>query len=216
MQKKDYIIWGATGQALVIEEALFNNEYNLIAIFENANTVASPFENVPIFYGKEGFFTWKKNLSNYSEISFVVAVGGARGQDRSTISEFLKNEGLNNLNVIHKTAYVARNVNLGRGVQILANATICARSKIGNNVIMNTSSHIDHECILSNGVHIGPGASLAGCVEVGENSFIGTNATILPRIKIGKNVTVGAGAVVTKNVEDDAVVVGNPAKNLIQ
>ena len=49
-------------------------------------------------------------------------------------------------------------------------------------------------------------------VAIGDNSWIGMNAVIVPGVKIGKNVVVGASAVVTKDVPDDCVVVGNPAK----
>jgi acetyltransferase-like isoleucine patch superfamily enzyme len=45
-----------------------------------------------------------------------------------------------------------------------------------------------------------------------DGASIGTGATILGGIRIGKNAMVGAGAVVTKNVPENAVVVGNPAK----
>jgi acetyltransferase-like isoleucine patch superfamily enzyme len=47
---------------------------------------------------------------------------------------------------------------------------------------------------------------------VEERASIGTGATILGGVRIGKNAIVGAGAVVTKDVPDSAVVVGNPAK----
>lgn len=47
---------------------------------------------------------------------------------------------------------------------------------------------------------------------IGNNVFIGANATILPGITIGDGAIVGAGAVVTKNVEPNSVVAGNPAK----
>jgi acetyltransferase-like isoleucine patch superfamily enzyme len=57
-----------------------------------------------------------------------------------------------------------------------------------------------------------PGVCIAGCVEIGDGTFIGTNATILPRLRIGRWVTIGAGAVVTKDVPDFSVVVGNPAR----
>ena len=51
-------------------------------------------------------------------------------------------------------------------------------------------------------------------VLVKKGAVIGGSAVILPGITIGKNAFVGAGAVVTKNVPDNTVVVGNPAKEL--
>ncbi|MBA7557870.1 2,3,4,5-tetrahydropyridine-2,6-dicarboxylate N-acetyltransferase [subsurface metagenome] len=46
----------------------------------------------------------------------------------------------------------------------------------------------------------------------GELSFIGIGTTVIQEIKIGKNVTIGAGSVVIKNIPDNIIVVGNPAK----
>lgn len=47
-----------------------------------------------------------------------------------------------------------------------------------------------------------------------KGAVIGANATIICGVTIGKNAMVGAGAVVTKDVPDNAIVVGNPAKFL--
>ncbi|HCN9213680.1 TPA: N-acetyltransferase, partial [Escherichia coli] len=47
---------------------------------------------------------------------------------------------------------------------------------------------------------------------IGENSSIGANSTILPGVKIGRNCMIGAGSVVTKDVPDNALVLGNPAR----
>ncbi|MBN1459729.1 MAG: acyltransferase [Armatimonadetes bacterium] len=49
-------------------------------------------------------------------------------------------------------------------------------------------------------------------VAIGENSFIGTRSIIMPGVSIGRNAIVGAGSVVTKDVDDNTVVVGNPAR----
>lgn len=49
-------------------------------------------------------------------------------------------------------------------------------------------------------------------VRIGKNAWIGTGATILPGVTIGENAIVGAGSVVTKDVEANTIVVGNPAK----
>ena len=49
-------------------------------------------------------------------------------------------------------------------------------------------------------------------VIIGDDVWIGTRVIILPGVTIGKGVIIGAGAVVTKNVPDYAIVVGNPAR----
>jgi acetyltransferase-like isoleucine patch superfamily enzyme len=49
-------------------------------------------------------------------------------------------------------------------------------------------------------------------VIIGKNCFIGANSIILPGVKIGDEVVVAAGAVVTKNVDNNTIVAGNPAK----
>lgn len=51
-------------------------------------------------------------------------------------------------------------------------------------------------------------------VSVGDNVYISTGVTILGPVKIGNNVTIGAGAVVNKDIPDNAVVGGVPAKIL--
>jgi len=53
---------------------------------------------------------------------------------------------------------------------------------------------------------------ISGAVNISELSFLGIGATIIQRIKICKNVTIGAGSVVTKDIPDNVITVGNPAK----
>eukprot|EP00980_Cylindrotheca_fusiformis_P011378 scaffold2638_cov114-Cylindrotheca_fusiformis.AAC.6 len=58
------------------------------------------------------------------------------------------------------------------------------------------------------------GAELTAPITIGDNVWIGANATICPGVTIGNNVVIGAGAVVTKDIVDDVVVGGVPAKVL--
>lgn len=51
-------------------------------------------------------------------------------------------------------------------------------------------------------------------VSIGDGTWVSTNIIILPGVKIGKNVIIGAGSVVTKNVDDESLIAGNPAKFL--
>ena len=52
----------------------------------------------------------------------------------------------------------------------------------------------------------------AGCIEIMDNVFIGCNSTILKNVRIGPNAIVAAGSVVTKDVPENSVVAGVPAK----
>ncbi|MDE5788547.1 MAG: galactoside O-acetyltransferase [Bacteroidaceae bacterium] len=49
-------------------------------------------------------------------------------------------------------------------------------------------------------------------VRIGRRAWIGAGATILPGVTVGENAVVGAGSVVTKDVEPNTIVAGNPAK----
>lgn len=52
----------------------------------------------------------------------------------------------------------------------------------------------------------------AGCIEIMDNVFIGTGSIIMPNVKIGPNAIIAAGSVVTKDVEENTIVGGVPAK----
>lgn len=56
-----------------------------------------------------------------------------------------------------------------------------------------------------------PDANTEKC-SIGDNCYIGTGAIIMNPVNIGNNVIVGAGSVVTKDIPDNAIVAGNPAK----
>ena len=49
-------------------------------------------------------------------------------------------------------------------------------------------------------------------VKIGDNVFVGAGSIILPGVTIGSNVVIGSGSVVVKNIPDNSVAVGNPAK----
>jgi acetyltransferase-like isoleucine patch superfamily enzyme len=53
-----------------------------------------------------------------------------------------------------------------------------------------------------------------GKVIIGENAFVGANCIILPNVVVGKNAIVGAGSVVTKDVPENTIVAGNPARKI--
>lgn len=101
---------------------------------------------------------------------------------------------------------------LGVGIYLQEAVVVQAGVEIGDNSSIHMGALIGHETIVGSSVFIAHAVSVSGCCHIGDGTFIGTNATILPRIKIGSWVTIGAGAVVTKDVPNYAVVVGNPGR----
>jgi sugar O-acyltransferase (sialic acid O-acetyltransferase NeuD family) len=211
MMPADYIIWGGTGHARVIHEALAREGHCLRAVADR-RAVTPPLADVPLVVGREAFAAWLGQAAGDPPRRFVVAVGGGRGRDRLELADWLGSLGLEPLTVIHRAAFVADGVVLGSGSQVLAGACLAAAAKVGRQVIVNTRASVDHDCRLGDGVHVGPGATLAGEVTVEPCGFIGAGAVILPGLTIGADAVVGAGGVVTRNVPPGAIVVGNPAR----
>ena len=54
--------------------------------------------------------------------------------------------------------------------------------------------------------------SIKAYVHIGSNSIIGVRSIIMPGVRIGNQVIIGSGSIVTKDIPDNCLVVGNPAK----
>jgi sugar O-acyltransferase (sialic acid O-acetyltransferase NeuD family) len=102
--------------------------------------------------------------------------------------------------------------NIGEGCNIMTGTVITNDVIINNGVLVNLNCTIGHDCEIGNFVEMSPGVHISGNCSLGDYCVLGTNASVLPKIKIGRNVIVGAGSVVTKDLPDNCVAVGIPAK----
>ncbi len=204
---KNLLVWGALGQAKVLNEFVNKNGFKIVALIDKNKALPSPFDEVPIYYGIEEFIESALFKDN-DEIYFSVAIGGMKlGSVRMEIHELLLTHNFKPCNLIHPTGYVAGNANMGTGNQILAKSVVCAEVKIGNQCIINTAATVDHETVIGDGVHICPGVTVLGNVKIENYVSIGAGAVIFPNITIGQGAIIGAGAIVRKNVPANSVVI---------
>lgn len=108
--------------------------------------------------------------------------------------------------IIEDGVSLHNNVCIDRAV--LGSTVIGAGTKIDNLVHVAHGVKIGKNCLIVSGVVFG------GSCEIGDYCFIGMNACIKQKVKIGKNCVIGAGAVVTKDIPDNQIWVGNPANYL--
>lgn len=101
---------------------------------------------------------------------------------------------------------------LGVGLYIQESVVIQADVEIGDNTSIHIGTMVGHESHIGHSVFVAHAVSISGSCEIGDGTFIGTNASILPRTRIGKWSIIGAGTVVTKDVPDYSVALGNPAR----
>ncbi len=210
---KAVVIYGAGSQTIVLAEFLDRIGYEVVAVFNDWPTSASPIAGVPVICSGEAVERWLGDRPP-GELGFMVAIGNQHGARRLELHRWLSQRGLAAADAIHPRAYIAQGAEVGPGCQILMSATVGAKACLGSQVILNTAASVDHECVVGDGVHLGPGARLSGRVKVGRCTFIGMGAVVLPDVTIGEDVIIGAGAVVTRPVPDGQIFAGVPARIL--
>lgn len=112
----------------------------------------------------------------------------------------------------HPNAVIGEDVRIGAGTAIMAGTVINACVDIGKGVIINTSSSVDHDCMIHDYVHIAVGAHVCGNVEIGEGTWIGAGSTISNNVTICPHCMIGAGAVVVKDIDIPGTYIGVPAR----
>jgi len=213
ISNKPVIVIGAGGHARVLISSLKASRREISGILDpDVKLIGQTIAGIPVLGNDE-------TISNYApdSVELVNGIGSvATLEKRKAIYMKFKNAGYSFARVVHPSAAVMEDVQLGEGVQIMAGAVVQTGCTIGNNAVINTGALIDHDCIIGAHVHIAPGAVLSGGVAIGEMSHIGAAATIIQGIKIAERVVVGAGAVAIKDITTGKKVAGNPAKDIQQ
>ena len=196
MNKKIAII-GAGGHGKVVGEIALLNHYESISFFDDKIDEIKTFP-----FAISGDLNFLKNhLKEFED--FFVAIGD--NYIRYNNMEWLKKEKVNFATLIHPKSTISKFSSLGMGTCVMANAVVNAGTLIKEGVIINTSSSIDHDCMIDDYAHVSPNCSLSGDIRIGKFSHLGTGTSVHPGINIGDNVKTGISSKIFRDILNNEI-----------
>jgi sugar O-acyltransferase (sialic acid O-acetyltransferase NeuD family) len=142
--------------------------------------------------------------------AMAVAIGDSN--QRRSVVERLRPLNLEFPALIHPSVIMSRTVTIAEGVVVAAGSVLTVEIEIGPHTHLNLDCTVGHGAVVGEYSTLFPSVNVSGDVELGHATSIGTGAAIIQSIKIGANTVVGAGAVVVRDLPDNVVAVGNPAR----
>ena len=209
MLDSSVIIWGAGGHGRVVADIVERQQiYKMLGFVDDEEDLwGRRVDGYPVLgqvldYRQVGF----------SSSQLILAIGS--NEVRHQLAESVETAGLKFATAIHPSAQIGRDVVIGSGTVVMANAVINTGARIGDHVIINTGATVDHDCVIEDFVHVAPGAHLAGNVTVGSGAFVGIGCCAIPGVKIGRWSVIGAGSTVIRDISDYVTAVGTPAASI--
>lgn len=209
--KRNAVIFGAGENGLQAYHCLkYNPSVTILGFLDgNAARHGQQYLGLPVFGGMDVI---PELIANQGVSAGIVAVGD--NFIRSRLTDELRGFGLTIPQAIHPKVMIESPRHIGDGVILEQGAAVHAESEVGEGTFMGTASMAAHHCVIGRYATMSGGVSLGGGVSIGDYTLMGVGASVRPHVHIGFNVIVGVGAAITKDVPDNVVVAGVPARIL--
>ena len=205
------IIVGGVGNGTVIAQAIVEanrrgfDDLEMAGYLNDRTPVGEDIQGFPVM----GTVT-KENVAKFSAegYKFIYVIYRIDGQEERI--QLFHEIGLNETNLatfVHPLAYVAPDVIIEPGVVIMPYAMISAAAHLCMGTLIMTGATVGHDTVIGPNGHVASQAVVKGV-------HVGLNSCIREELTIKDYATVGMGAVLTKNVGDKEIWVGNPARFL--
>ena len=195
------------GHAGVVIDTLKElSTYKIVGFLDNASELqGKTISGIPVLGKTDDVRKFKDMIDS---VHLAIGDNVARGK----IYRQVKSLNLQVATIIHPSAVVSSQAEIGEGCFLGARAIVGNGTRLGEATIINTGSIVGHDNSIGFAVQLDAGAKTSGRLQIGEYTFIGMGAMVLPDIRIGSGAMIGAGATVTKDVSDRTTVVGYAAK----
>jgi sugar O-acyltransferase (sialic acid O-acetyltransferase NeuD family) len=202
---------GNAREAVQVIESINQHKktWNLLGFIDDNSAVwGKAFRGYNVLGGKD-------KLSRYPDAKILAVPGRAE-------TYLTRDKIINSLDVtpdrfatlIHPSAEIASDAQIGVNTLIMAGGVITINVKVGAHCVILPNTVISHDVFIDDYSMLGSNVSLSGGVRVGKKCYIGTGSKLIQEIEIGEGSLIGIGSVVLKSVEKGSVIVGNPGRFL--
>lgn len=140
----------------------------------------------------------------------TIAVGEPAA--RAKLAEKVAAAGLRLTSAIAPSAVISPLATIEEGVIVAPLCSVQARAFIGRNAAVNTMAIVGHDVQVAEDAVISSMVNLGGAVKVGRRAYVGMGGMIREKLTVGADSIVGMGSVVHRDVPDEVIAMGDPAR----
>ena len=175
--KKDLIIFGAGGHAVSVGNVAISAEYEIVCYVDDRR-VGQTVLGVKVI-------SREQCLNYFSANNLFVAIGDNHRREKVYRDLERQFPGAHFPNLIHETAVIGEEVELGEGGVFMPFAHVGPRTRLGKACILNTRASLDHDCLMSDFASLSPGVTTGGSVVIGPKTAVGVGASIQQQVTVG-------------------------------
>lgn len=151
----------------------------------------------------------KESKLNFGQFIFFIGVGDPKVREK-IVNKYPSD--VQYATIIHPSAVISEQVEIGEGSIITAGCIITCNIKIGHHAHLNLHTTIGHDCVIGDFFTTAPAANISGNCVFGNGVYFGTNSCARQGTTICDDVTIGMGGVVLNDITEPGVYVGVPVK----
>ncbi|MDR1571589.1 MAG: acetyltransferase [Clostridiales Family XIII bacterium] len=210
---KELYIIGAGGLGREVAEIVHaineqSPKYRIAGFIDDTKTLwGTVLNDLPVLGGRE----FLKQNAGADKSCVVIAIADAKVKQAlvDDLDGYVEWE-----SITHPTATVSKYSRIGCGSVLQAYVWVSPNVCIGNYCFVNTKSGLGHDAVLEDFVSVMAFCDVTGGVHVEKGAYLATSVAVIPNIRIGEYAYIGAGSVVIRDIKANAVMVGNPARQI--
>lgn len=151
-------------------------------------------------------------ISKFSpgECEFTIAVG--EPAIREKLFQKVKERGYFLATIVHPSAFVTESATLKEGTVIQMLAGIGPDTVVGENTLIQSFVSVGHDSTIGRNSVCSSYAGIMGNCHIGNRTYIGVHSGVREQIKIGNDTIIGMGSMVQRDIPDNVIAMGNPAR----